>query len=670
MTSQQNAIHSDQQKTLPYQEPYRPQVHFSPPAMWMNDPNGMFYHNGEYHLFYQHNPDDRIWGPMHWGHAVSRDLIHWENLPIALYPDEMGTIFSGSAVVDWNNSSGLGTPDNPAMVALYTYHNVEKEKLGRTDYQTQALAYSLDNGRSWEKYSGNPVIDNPGIKDFRDPKVMWHEASQQWVMVLAQKDHVGFYTSDNLIDWQLQSTFGQDIGSHAGVWECPDLVLLTTPDGESRYVLIVSIMPGGPNGGSATQYFVGDFDGSTFEIDSKMAQQMTPVSGTFPVTTVIEDFEQGLQNWEVEGNAFELVASPSGHAEQMTPPANPGQYLANSFNGDDRATGSLTSKPFTLQAPYINFYIGGGNHPDKAGMQLLLNGQVIKSVTGQNQGTMRYASWDVSDWQGEQVQLRIIDKVTGSWGHTMIDNIVAAHAPAKNRVEPAAWLDYGTDNYAGVTFFTAPGAKENRTLFMGWMSNWHYANDTPTKPWRSAMTVPRELGLVKDASGFRLTQFPIDELSLLSSHDTRTPKLESGERIVSEPDSALRYRLQVDLAEQPQSQLILKNSHGEEVSIRFDATARQIQVDRSISGEIDFYPKFSDLIEADLLGDNLNVAVDVVVDASSVELFINQGQSVITAQIFPQSVLNIFEVGPNSGPVTDLRVEQLDSTWTVTDDHQ
>src|SRR3990170_4931578 len=161
-----------------YQEAYRPQFHFTPKSAWMNDPNGMVFHNGEYHLFYQYYPDSTVWGPMHWGHAVSSDLVHWERLPIALYPDSLGYIFSGSAVVDKSNTSGFGTLENPALVAIYTYHSPEKESAGRIDYQNQGIAYSLDNGRTWKKYENNPVIQNPGIKDFRDPKVSWHEASK------------------------------------------------------------------------------------------------------------------------------------------------------------------------------------------------------------------------------------------------------------------------------------------------------------------------------------------------------------------------------------------------------------------------------------------------------------------------------------------------------------
>src|SRR5688572_327195 len=241
-----------------YNEPYRPQLHFTPEAKWMNDPNGMVYHNGEYHLFYQYYPDSTVWGPMHWGHAVSKDLAHWEHLPIALYPDSLGYIFSGSAVVDNGNTTGFGTADKPALVAVYTYHDAKKEKAGRIDYQTQGIAYSVDDGRTWKKYEKNPVLKNPGIKDFRDPNVFWHEASKKWVMILAVLDHVEMYNSSDLKSWTKLSEFGKDFGAHGGVWECPDLFPLTI-EGESKekWVMLVSINPGGPNVGSATQYFIG-----------------------------------------------------------------------------------------------------------------------------------------------------------------------------------------------------------------------------------------------------------------------------------------------------------------------------------------------------------------------------------------------------------------------------
>jgi len=156
-------------------EAFRPKYHFTPDSMWMNDPNGMVYYNGEYHLFYQYFPDSTVWGPMHWGHAVSKDMVTWDDLPIALYPDSLGLIFSGSAVIDWKNTSGFGVNGNPPMVAIFTHHNMDGERAKRLDFQTQSIAYSNDNGRTWTKYEQNPVIKNPGIKDFRDPKVIWHE---------------------------------------------------------------------------------------------------------------------------------------------------------------------------------------------------------------------------------------------------------------------------------------------------------------------------------------------------------------------------------------------------------------------------------------------------------------------------------------------------------------
>jgi fructan beta-fructosidase len=252
-------------------EDHRPQTHFSPKTNWINDPNGMVYHNGVYHLFYQHHPYSAIWGPMHWGHATSRDLVHWKREPIAIFPDSLGTIFSGSAVVDKNNTSGFGKNGKAPLVAIFTQHNEKAEKAGRNDFQNQSLAYSLDNGKTWIKYSGNPVLRSPGIRDFRDPKVMWYEPSKKWIMTLAVVNKIFFYSSPDLKQWTKESEFGEKAGAHGGVWECPDLFSLDH-NGKPVWVLIVSLNPGGPNNGSATQYFLGDFDGknfSPFSIDTR-----------------------------------------------------------------------------------------------------------------------------------------------------------------------------------------------------------------------------------------------------------------------------------------------------------------------------------------------------------------------------------------------------------------
>jgi sucrose-6-phosphate hydrolase SacC (GH32 family) len=255
-------------------EPLRPRVHFTPPRYFMNDPNGLVFYQGEYHLFYQHNPFGERWGHMSWGHAVSRDLLHWEHLPVALAEADGVMIFSGSAVVDWKNTSGLCRAsgdtggDASCLVAIYTGH--------RPDKQTQNLAYSRDRGRTWTKYAGNPVLDLD-LKDFRDPKVFWHEPTARWIMaaVVADRHVVRFFGSRDLKQWEFLSEFGP-AGATGGVWECPDLFELPV-DGnaaDTRWVLDVDINPGGIAGGSAGQYFIGRFDGRRFVNDNPPAQTL------------------------------------------------------------------------------------------------------------------------------------------------------------------------------------------------------------------------------------------------------------------------------------------------------------------------------------------------------------------------------------------------------------
>lgn len=255
-------ISNDMKKDTVYNEPYRPQFHFSPEKNWMNDPNGLVYHEGEYHLFYQYNPFGNKWGHMSWGHAVSPDLVHWEHLPVALQEEDGIMIFSGSAVIDHQNTSGFGSADNPAMVAIYTGHTETN--------QSQHIAYSTDKGRTWTKYASNPVLDI-GMKDFRDPKVFWHNEINRWIMVIAIpiERKVHFYASEDLKSWAFLSDFGP-AGATGGIWECPDLFLLPIEGEEdaSRWVLDVNIGSEAAAGGSGGQYFVGDFDGERFMNDN------------------------------------------------------------------------------------------------------------------------------------------------------------------------------------------------------------------------------------------------------------------------------------------------------------------------------------------------------------------------------------------------------------------
>nr|WP_051069804.1 GH32 C-terminal domain-containing protein [Bacteroides propionicifaciens] len=233
-------------------EHFRPIFHFSPDYGWMNDPNGMVYHNGTYHLCFQYNPYGSTWENMSWGHATTKDLITWTHQADALHKDGLSDMFSGGAVIDKNNVSGLG---KDAIIAFYTNAGIG---------QTQCIAYSLDNGNTFTKYKNNPILTS-SEPDFRDPKVFWHEATDKWIMILAVGQHMEIYNSDNFLDWTYKSSFGEGEGSHGGVWECPDLVQLPVEGTQKRkWLLICNINPGGPFGGSAAQYFVGSFDGERF----------------------------------------------------------------------------------------------------------------------------------------------------------------------------------------------------------------------------------------------------------------------------------------------------------------------------------------------------------------------------------------------------------------------
>ena len=285
---------------------YRPQFHFTPAKNWMNDPNGLVFYEGEYHLFYQYNPFGNDWGHMSWGHAVSSDMVHWKDLPVALMEENGIMIFSGSMVVDWHNSSGLcrsrDKKDPSCLIAIYTGHS---EHL-----QTQNIAYSNDKGRTWTKYEGNPVIDLH-LAGFRDPKVFWHEPTRKWVMVtvLAGQHKVRLFGSTDLKKWTALSDFGP-AGATGGAWECPDLFQIPVENqpGKMKWVVSINIFPGGLTGGSGNQYFVGNFDGTTFSNDAPPEQTLWADYGRdFYASTSFSDIPRAdgrriwmgwLYNWE------------------------------------------------------------------------------------------------------------------------------------------------------------------------------------------------------------------------------------------------------------------------------------------------------------------------------------------------------------------------------------
>lgn len=446
-------------------EKFRPAYHHTPQYGWMNDPNGMFYlesspgaSDGEWHLCYQWNPYGSQWENMTWGHSVSRDLIHWEPLPTAIEPDAIGTIFSGSCVVDKNNTAGYG---KNAIIAFYT---------SAGESQTQSMAYSTDGGRTFKKYEKNPVIvsDKP---DFRDPHLFWHQETQKWIMLLAVGQEMHIYSSANLKDWTYESAFGREYGNHDGVWECPDLMPLPVRGtGQQKWMLLCNINPGGPFGGSATQYFVGQFDGHQFTCESKP--------------------------------------------------------------------------------------------------------------------------------------------------------------------EVTKWMDYGKDHYATVTFDNAP---ENRRVAIVWMSNWQYAGAVPTKQFRSANALPRDLDLFTDGTETYCGVVPSKEVDVLRGAKIKQPTNEC--EIVVDVKGSM--------------ELTLSNAKGEQVVMRYDAQKQTFAMDRKQSGDVSFSEAFP--VETVAPTHGALKQLRLFIDHSSIEAFATDGKMAMTNLVFPSEPYNIIKVKGGKATIYEIK---------------
>ena len=341
-------------------EIFRPAYHHTPEYGWMNDPNGMFYKDGEWHLYYQWGPYGSMWNNLTWGHSVSRDLIHWEYRPEAIKPDALGYIFSGSCVVDHNNTAGFG---KDAVIALYT---------SAAEVQSQSLAYSLDGGDTFIKYPGNPIL-TADIADFRDPNMFWNEEIGKWNLILACGQEMRIYTSDNLIDWKEESRFGQSYGSHDGVWECPDLFKLPVEGtSEEKWVLFCNINPGGPSGGSATQYFIGDFDGSKFTLDNP------------------EMYLDGKALWQDYGKdhyaAVSFSNAPDGRHTMIAWMSN-WEYANNVPTMQFRSANTIAREPFLYNVDG-KVYLGSRPSPEYAGTGLdktvKVNGSCAVTLSNEN----------------------------------------------------------------------------------------------------------------------------------------------------------------------------------------------------------------------------------------------------------------------------------------------
>lgn len=620
---------AEAQQDARYRQRHRPRFHFTPEKNWMNDPNGMVYYDGEYHLFYQYNPFGDKWGHMSWGHAVSRDLVHWEHLPLALAEEGGIMIFSGSAVVDWNNTSGFGAGGKPPMVAVYTGHYTEKP------LQNQHLAYSNDRGRTWTKYEGNPVIDI-GAKDFRDPKVMWHEGSGQWIMTVSLpiERKVRFYGSPDLKQWTELSDFGP-AGSVTGIWECPDLFPLPVEgSAEQKWVLVVNVGGGAPAGGSGCQYLVGDFDGKTFSVHEP--SQPRPQPAFVPEGDLFADFEEGYGTWQREGDAFGTAPATGALDGQQRVEGFLGSGLVNSFHGGDKATGRLVSPEFTIARPHISFLIGGGAHESNTCLNLLVGGAVVRSAEGEAAERLDWKSWDVASLEGETARIEIVDRWTEGWGHINVDHILFSEEPARPAAYPALWADHGRDFYAAVSWSDVPG-HDGRRLWLGWMSNWEYAQDVPTSPWRSGMTVARSLTLRSVGGTYRLVQRPVKELEALrgAGRVAENVSLDEALALLNNVGSEL-LDVELTLPSGAPLEISVQKPMSGSAPVVIDTGAGSLTFDRSGFGITGFHRSFGGAHVAPLRAIDGKVTLRLLLDAASIEIFANDGESVISDLLFPQ----------------------------------
>ncbi len=654
-------------------------------------PNGLVYFDGEYHLFYQYNPFGAQWGNMTWGHAVSTDLVNWTQLPVAI--PMVGNImaFSGSAVVDWNNSSGFGVSGNPPMVAIYT---------ANSNTQRQHLAYSNDRGRSWTNYSNNPVLTLFN-DDFRDPKVIWHAASQQWIMVVAlsSKHRVRFYRSPDLKNWQFLQDFGP-AGNQTGVWECPGLFPLPV-DGDAsnvKWVLQVGIGPG------LAQYFTGDFDGQQFVADKY------PAADLLPAGTLLADFENGYGNWTVTGTAFGNAPVDGALMNQLPVSGYVGDGLVNSFHGGNQTTGTLTSPAFTITNKYINFKMGGGNVSSQVNIQLIVNEQTKYTTAGQNDEYLQWASWNTQSFIGQNAQIKIVDNGTGDWGHILIDHIFQTEVSMTQALPPngAVVEDFEAGNYSGWTvlgnaFGSAPalGALPNQQTVSGYLgtrlvNSFLNGDGTQGKLTSSSFTIDSSYisfliggGHHPDGTFIRLKinnqpiaqstgnntetlQWdnwnvenyigqPVEELQVLRLNPTHFQNVAVS--AVKPAFDNLQYStfellttIEVGTADQIGFKF-KRGSNGEETVLTYDIPSETLTFDRSKSGGLADNAAFAALQQAPLPLENDRIRLHILVDNSSIEIFGNGGKTVLSNQIFPDSNshgLEIFTVGG------DAQIENLD----------
>lgn len=624
-----------------YNEKYRPQFHFSPQKGWIGDPDGLIYTEGLYHLFW-------------WGHAVSKDLVHWKELPYPMQGgDKSFSYFSGSVIVDHNNTAGFGAN---SMVAVYTMHHP-----GDTLPEKQAISVSTDRIR-FDFYKGNPVLDVKKIF-FRDPQVFWHAATQKWIMAVTVPDmhRIHFYTSANLKEWVYTSEFG-GLGPRSAFWECPDLFEMDVAGepGKKKWVLLIGQ---GPN---QVQYFMGDFDGKQFRADAATAAFFK--DGTGLPGTVFESFD-GLDygKWKAAGSAFGNRPDNGDSVVRI------GRGDASSFGGNNANTGALTSPVFTITEPVINFLIAGRNDPGKTAIRLLVDQKVVRSATGDNSELLKWDGWDVSDLKGKKAVIQIVDNAAGDPRASIrIDHILFSKTLQPKGLQHGLWLDYGTDFYA-TRSYRFPENPEHPPVFMGWMGNWDYSRKVPTAWGKGFQSLPRAIALKKFPEGIRLVQAPVQALAQLRTRPVSfTGKTISGTMTLPLFKPAKNtYEIDAVFSTERTSAFgfHLLVGAGRQLTLRYDPKTSSLCIDRTnctdFTADTGFTQKFATKMYAPVEPENNQVRLHILVDQSSVEVFTNQGKVVASLVTYPSESQTGIQVFSEKGAARLIRFTgwELSSIW-------
>jgi len=626
-----------------YPETYRPQFHFSRKSGNVGDPAGCIRYNNVYHLFW-------------WGHALSTDLVHWVELtqwPMQGGPAGMG-YWTGSAVVDTNNTGGFGAG---TRIAIYTAH------FDSPLDEDMRISTSSD-GNTFYYYAGNPVVTSAATY-FRDPDVFWHKPTGRWIMVVCRPEDkiLEFYSSADLKSWQLKSQFGP-VNARDGWWEVPGLVQIPVR-GDTNDMKWVMFCGKGPN---KEQYWVGDFDGTNFTVDAGCQAFLS--QGTGLEGQVFNDFESTSYGaWTKTGNAFGSAPATGTLSGQQPVSGFLGGRLINTFLGGDGATGTLTSPSFTVSNNCINFLIGGGNHAGQTCINLLVNGTPVRTATGSNSEILRWVGWDVAEYRGTNAQIQIVDSYTAGWGHILVDHIMFSDVLRNFNLEHANWVDWGSDFYAARMYRDYDNV-EPCPIWLAWMGNWDYANDVPTSWGHGVESMPRNLELVSSSKGDQLVQAPLPRFQTLRGTLVEVgPRKFQGTTALGEfSPSKNTYEFEATFNVHSKEQnfgLNLCVGGGDKVVLGYNSATGNVYLDRTASGNVSFNPSFPNVVTAPLSADAGSVKFHVFVDQSSIEVFVNDGEIVMTSVIFPDPSSLGIELFSVNGATTlrSLRAWMLDSIW-------